>query len=71
MNNVNYNDVMCMKKVTNGVSSVDENASYTIHFDLAEILRVYTEGMVTAYNLGLMERNMRNKEAEPEEKGEE
>lgn len=35
-----------------------EDAKYVVKVDLADVLRAYMEGMVTAFNLGLMERNM-------------
>ena len=48
------------KRWLNSVNTVEKESNYTVHIDLAEVLRAYTEGMVTAFNLGLMERNMRN-----------
>lgn len=40
-----------------GMKNLD-GAKYMVNVDLADVLRAYTEGMVTAFNLGLMERNI-------------
>lgn len=61
-------EVMIMNNLTNefmqNMVQSNEQASkpesvYVVHVDVAEILRVTVEAMVTGYNLGLMERNMR------------
>lgn len=61
---MNYNNGYLQDNKMQPIQDISSlpNAVYTVNINLAEVLRIFSEGMVTAYNLGLMERNMRAEE---------
>lgn len=73
MNHENYRDQLFPQSFIGNMleSEKQEPPKYVVTVDLADVLRAFSDGMVTAYNLGLMARNIESKAKQKDAEGNE